>query len=272
MAKEETRAEAQPTPVIGALAWTFAMFLIGLANPLGFERAADAHSQRLVEQLTAPFYRTLDRTLPWTTSVDTNGQDEISVFMITEASLGVIKDKEGPNWPISFDAHRKIITSIMIRRPEALFLDYLVLDDLGTEEKFDGFKREIGRFTKLKDPQNRHNQFLKIHEVLKEGGIPIIIAADYTRLNSLDTDQLERRDTQKLLDEVAIFSSPESARSGYELNPRDDFPSPALLLYYIRQMNACIRDYDETPQEDQVTACADKSTQTNIRNLQDNQG
>lgn len=225
-----------------AVAWAFIMMIMGYLNPFGFEQRMDEHSQNIIERMTAPLYRP-----SWTNVAGEEfipGQDQIAVVMLSDKSLGNLKEMYGWKWPLPFTAHTAMLSlmappgSDRSAQPRAIFLDFLILDNLLTPAPLDIYVSRIGYVTKL-DAKKHHDegicpscQFEKLEEIITNGGVPVILPAT---TSSADDSKIRGK-----LAEVAVLTSIFNIADGYSINQSEDYPSPAALLYYTHLLQNCI--------------------------------
>lgn len=244
-----------------AVAWAFMMMLVGYLNPFGFEERMDEHSQNIIERMTAPLYRPARTNVAGEEIIP--GQDQIAVVMLSDQSLGYLKRNYTWKWPLPFKAHSAMLGlmappgSDRSTQPRAIFLDFLILDDLGKPDELDTYFMRVGHVTGFGEGKKLGKgrpcvncQFEKLEKIIESGGVPVIIPAT---TSNADDPEIRRK-----LAEVAVLASISNIADGYSINQSEDYPSPAALLYYTHLLQICIDNsiFDDRKGEQTFTEIA----------------
>lgn len=131
---------ASGRPVMQKLAPLATLLLVLVLDPLGLGAVTDARSRNALYQMTAPFY-------PET------GRDQITVILIDDESVAPHQGNASDGasevarmqWPPTFDQYNDLLESIELYEPEAVFFDFLFIDERGAKKSLENFSNTIRR-------------------------------------------------------------------------------------------------------------------------------
>lgn len=86
-------------------------WLFEVVDPFGLSGVVDGHSQKIVQQVAAPFYPAA-------------GQPRVAVVLIDESAL----TSRGESWPPRYLYYEEVVRRVAKQRPAAIFLDVLIED------------------------------------------------------------------------------------------------------------------------------------------------
>lgn len=115
--------------------------LLEWAEPLGLNRATQAHSERLSARFMAPFYHS-------------GAQDRIAVVLIDDATV----QARGVGWPPQYTFYAAMLERIVEHRPAAIFVDVLIEDERPYDPSLENAREWLA-------------------DVLEGSGVPVFFAA-----------------------------------------------------------------------------------------------
>ncbi|MES2034572.1 MAG: CHASE2 domain-containing protein [Pseudomonadota bacterium] len=146
---------------------------IATLDPMGLDDAADRHSADVIARMTAPYYA--DKTAPL-------GRSKITAVEISDATLREM----AIDWPAPRGFYTDLLRTLAPADgtgPAAIFLDYILLTDLGKPEEHRVFIATVREVTRARewegDPGCRDTPLAKIQCIVRAGGTPVILGKPY---------------------------------------------------------------------------------------------
>lgn len=163
--------------------------LAGWADPFGLQAATDRYSNSVLNLLRGPSYP--DRA-----------RDAVTVVINTDRTL----DTLGTHWPVPYGDHARLLRTILRHQPQALFIDYVFLDDRSGED------------------------VARLRDVLTGANVPIYYAASPAKTQQTLPTKWHTAAPAAPLTPVSIpRGRAAKARDTYDLVGQP--PSPALALF-----------------------------------------